>query len=373
MKHTLVSYLVCPSDGQSLQLEETKVDGTEVMEGTLACRQGHLYPVRDGVPRLLLPDALPVAVRKTQESFSAKWRRIPDFGFEAASRQVYVHWYLERYGFGDLDGLRAFLADKRTVLDAGTGLGRDALLYGENTPGQVFALDLSNSIDFAYRHVGHLPNVHLLQADLTALPFRESSFDYIASDQVLHHTPDARASFTGLTRYLAPDGQIAAYVYKEKGPIREFCDDFLRGHYAQSSEEECYTFSRAMTALGKALSDLKIEFEVPEDIPILDIKAGKYNLQRFIYWNIFKCYWNDNLDFEINVLTNFDWYHPRYAHRYTPDEVRRWCEESRLRVIHFDVIESGISVRAKKPGGHTTEEGDPHLAKARITVAPDSR
>src|SRR5215510_14628802 len=352
MKSTLLDYIVCPSDGQPLKLEKAKVDGTEIIEGTLACQRNHFYPISDGVPRLLLPDVLTLAVQKTRESFSVKWQRIPDFGFEAASQQVYVNWYLERYGFGDLDGLSAFLADKHTVLDAGTGLGRDALLYGENTPGQVFALDLSDGIDFAYRHVGHLPNVHLLQADLRTLPFREGFFDYIASDQVLHHTPDTQASFINLTRYLAPNGQIAAYVYKKKGPIREFCDDFLRGHYTQSSGEECYAYYRAMAALGKALSDLKIEFEVPEDIPILEIKAGRYNLQRFIYWNIFKCYWNDNLDFETNVMTNFDWYHPRYAHRYTPDEVRRWCEESGLEVIHFDVIESGISVRAKKPGGY---------------------
>ena len=27
---------------------------------------------------------------------------------------------------------------------------------------------------------------------------------------------------------------------------------------------------------------------------------------------------------------NFDWYHPRYAHRQTEEEVRRWCEEAGL-------------------------------------------
>ena len=238
-------------------------------------------------------------------------------------------------------------------MDAGTGLGRDSLLYSENTSGQVFGLDISESIYIAFRHVGHLPNLHLLRADLTALPFRRNFFDFIASDQVIHHTPNTEKSFKGLSRYLAPNGQLAVYVYKKKGPIREFCDDFLRRHYTQSTEKECYSFSRAMTLLGRELSNLQIEFEVPEDIPILKIKAGKYNLQRFIYWNVFKCYWNDDLDLETNIMTNFDWYHPQYANRHSPDEIERWCRQTNMEIVHFDVIESGISVRAKKTGRHT--------------------
>ncbi len=355
MKRSLLDYIVCPVDGQALRLEQAdESPGTgEIAEGTLRCREGHAYPITRGVPRLFAQERLPEGARSTKDSFSSKWRRIPAFGHEDASRELYVNWYLQRYGYGTVDGLRAVLRDRRFILDAGTGLGRDALLYSENTPGQVFGVDLSESIDFAYEHIGDRHNVHLIQADLTALPFRAGFFDYLASDQVIHHTPDTAASFRSLSRHLAPGGQMVIYVYRKKGPIREFCDDFLRAHYTRAPEEECYEFSRAMTALGKALSDLGIDFEVPEDIPILGIKAGRQNLQRFVYWNVFKCYWNDSLDFETNVMTNFDWYHPRHAHRHTPEEVLAWVAECGLEVVHFDVIESGISVRARRPGEPT--------------------
>ena len=43
---------------------------------------------------------------------------------------------------------------------------------------------------------------------------------------------------------------------------------------------------------------------------------------------------------------NFDWYHPRYAHRQTEDEVRSWCGDLGLEIVHFDVQESGLTVRA---------------------------
>ena len=348
MKARILQYLVCPVDSGALSVNSAKQHDGEIVEGELRCHHGHTYAIHRGVPRMVIDQALEDAAKETQKSFSGKWKRIPNFGHEASSREMYVRWYLERYGFNTLDALRTFLGDKKFILDAGTGLGRDTVLYAENSDAEVFGIDLSESIDFANEHAGHLPNAHLIQADLTRLPFQRRFFDFIASDQVLHHTPDTESSFKNLTHYLSPGAQIAAYVYKKKGPIREFADDFLRAHYTEATEEECYEFSRAITGLGKALTDLKIEFEVPEDIPALEIKAGKHNLQRFIYWNVLKCYWNDALDLETNIMTNFDWYHPRYAHRHTAEEVRRWCAEEKLEIVNFDVVESGISVRARK-------------------------
>jgi SAM-dependent methyltransferase len=348
MKKDLLKFMVCPEDGLPLTLTGNDASNDEIMEGTLVCRNSHTYEISGGVPRMLVSAEANADAARTQESFSAKWRMTPSFAVDGPARAFYLDWYLQRYGFGHLDNLRSFLSTKRMILEAGAGVGRDALLYGENTTGQVFALDISAGIDFTYRNAGHLPNVHVIQADLRRVPFPEGIFDYVVSDQVLHHTPNTETSFKYLSRYVAPEGHIAAYVYKKKGPIREFCDDFLRSRYAGGSEEECYEFSRAMTLLGKALSDLNVDFEVTEDIPILEIKAGQYNLQRFIYYHVFKCYWNDAVDLDGNIITNFDWYHPIHAWRHTPEEVKKWCTETGLEVEQFDVIESGISVRAKK-------------------------
>ena len=129
-----------------------------------------------------------------------------------------------------------------------------------------------------------------MQADLTRLPFANDYFDFIGCDQVIHHTPDTRASLHGLVEHLAPRGHLAFYVYKRKGPIREFCDDYIRERTVQIAAEECLEISEAITKLGKALTDLRVTVDVPEDIPLLGIKAGKKDIQRFIYWNVFKCY-----------------------------------------------------------------------------------
>jgi hypothetical protein len=51
----------------------------------------------------------------------------------------------------------------------------------------------------------------------------------------------------------------------------------------------------------------------------------------------------------MNCITNFDWYHPLHAHRHTPAEVEEWCAADKLEIVNFDVVESGISVLARKP------------------------
>jgi SAM-dependent methyltransferase len=349
MRASLVEYLRCPETGEPLQLvNPTQANGHEIVCGQLSTSSGRTYPIAEGVPVLLLPDDWAPGQAETRESFSEKWKRARYY--REATRHHYLTWYLERYGFLAVEGLRSFLASKSRILDAGTGHGRDAELFARNSRAIVIGIDISDGIHNAYRDLHHLENLHLIQADLTRLPFPEQFFDFISCDQVIHHTPDVQQSLQALLRHLMPGGHLAVYVYKKKGPVREFCDDYIRRVTVGMPPGDCLKICEAITRFGKALSELKVEFEVPEDIPILEIKAGRQNLQRFIYWNMFKCYWNETLDWESNVITNFDWYHPYHAHRHTPEEVRGWCQSAGLKIEQFNVVESGISVLARKPG-----------------------
>lgn len=268
---------------------------------------------------------------QTQDSFSAKWQRIPDYGHTEETRKFQLDWYLRRYGWETMENLAKFLRTRECILDAGTGLGRDAKMYAENTDGEVYGIDISDSIDIAREKLGDIPNLHLMRADIMDLPFEEGMFDFIASDQVLHHTSDTELAFRKLVPLLRRGGQIAIYVYKRKGQAREFADDLIRSYTTAMTAEQCYAFSVAVTWFGEALSGIDI------------------TLQRSVYWNLFKCFWNGDWDFETNVMVNFDWYHPQYAWRHTPEEVARWFRDAGLEILHFDVGDSGISVRGVKP------------------------
>jgi SAM-dependent methyltransferase len=269
---------------------------------------------------------------------------------EGESASLMEEWLLPRYGWPDRKAYDAFMRTRRLVLDAGCGLGREALRMARSNPAAVVVgLELSHCVDEAANHARKqgLENVFFVQANLMSPPFRPAAFDFIMSEGVLHHTEDTRAGFRALAALLTPNGQIGFYIYRKKAPLREYADDYVRELMQNCSSDEAWNMMESLTKLGKALADLKTEVEVPEDVAVLGIRAGRYDIQRLIYYTMFKCYWNELLTFEENVHVNFDWYVPRYARRHTVEEVREWIEEAGLRRVHESVEESGITVRAE--------------------------
>ena len=92
--------------------------------------------------------------------------------------------------------------------------------------------------------------------------------------------------------------------------------------------------SEQLTVLGKKLSELKIEINFP-DIPLLGIKGGRQNLQRFVYWNFLKCFWNEENGFKNSQMINYDWYSPSQAFRYSKEEFKRMLQDNKLSTVFF--------------------------------------
>ena len=99
--------------------------------------------------------------------------------------------------------------------------------------------------------------------------------------------------------------------------------------------------SEQLTELGKRLSALDVSFDAPE-IPLLCIKGGKIEVQRFIYWNFLKCFWNEELGHDTSLATNFDWYSPSNARRFSEAEVRAIVAANAMSIVHFHAEESRL-------------------------------
>jgi len=346
LKETLVKHLICPKCSQKFILKYSKKKSNEILEGNLICSKNHRFFIKGGIPRFVV-DKTKTFV-KTEDSFSSKWKNYNKTYHTKKWYDGQKKWFLERFGWKTSSNFNKFLKTRTRILDAGTGIGNSAKLFSANPKADVFAIDASESVIFAYKKYGNLSNIHFLQADIRKPPFKKNFFDFICSDQVLHHTKDTESSFKILTKLLAKKGIISIYVYKIKGPMREFADNFIRESTTKMTEKQCIEFSKDMTSLGKSLSKIKKTITIPRDIPVLHIKAGTYDVQRFIYWNFIKCWWSDEVPFEQSVATNFDWYFPEYAYRHFPKEVRKWFKDSKLKIVHFNEIESGISVNGEK-------------------------
>jgi arsenite methyltransferase len=164
----------------------------------------------------------------------------------------------------------------------------------------------------------------------------------------LHHTDDTGESIKYLSTKLKTGGRFMFYVYAKKAVIREFTDDYVRERLAPMSDEEAWEALKPLTKLGQALGELKTEIDVPEDVPLLGIKKGKMDLQRFFYWNFCKTYYRPEYSLEEMNHINFDWFRPLNCHRHTAEEVTDYCDRAGLEIEHTNLQEAGITVVARK-------------------------
>jgi SAM-dependent methyltransferase len=348
MRRALLELLVDPLTKEPLALDPGwEGADDEIIRGTLRSPAGSTYPIVAGIPRFAI--TMDAGQRQTERSFGFKWHQRATYDSPVV-RATHQRWVVERYGFASVAAVQAYFSSRRLILDAGCGGGytTGAWLDEGWRGGAWIGVDISAAIDVARERFGALPGTHFVQADLLALPFRDGTFDTVFAEGVLHHTPSTERALRAVVAKLAPGREVLFYVYRKKGPIREFTDDYIRAVVAELPPDEAWERLRPLTRLGQALAALKAEVEVPEDIPYLGIRAGRYDVQRLIYWHFAKLFWNDAWTFDENHHVNFDWYHPRYAHRHTEEEVRSWCQTLGLAIVHVDVQGSGFTVRAIK-------------------------
>jgi len=205
LKQKLIDFLVCPTCRHSINVKIKKKIREEIIEGKIICDHcKDNFKITKGIPRFVVDETKDFV--KTEAAFSSKWQKHHKNHQAKDWVDFQRKWFLDRYGWKTMENFNKFLNSKNTILDAGTGIGNSAKFLSANKNAQVFALDASDSVDFAYKKYGKLSNVHFLQADLRQLPFKKSFFDYIYSDQVLHHTKNTGTSFKYLTKFLTKLG-----------------------------------------------------------------------------------------------------------------------------------------------------------------------
>jgi SAM-dependent methyltransferase len=292
MKRSLLRLLACPSCGEGLILHAGREEDGEVMEGVLrspGC--GREYPVRRGVPRFVESGAY-------ASSFGFQWDRFRHVQLDSRNGRRES----ERTLFATTGWTEADYAG-RLVLDAGVGAGRFAEVAASQGA-EVVGLDLTTAVDAAFANIGRRPNVHLLQADIFAMPFRAGSFDLAFSIGVLHHTPDTRAGFERVAATVKTGGGMAVYLYARYGPANRFSDAIRR------------VTTRLPGSVMLALAATAVPLYYPYRLPAL----GK--VLRLV------CPISLHPDWRWRWLDTFDWYTPRYQWKTFYPDVFRWFRES---------------------------------------------
>ena len=310
MKLTALDVIVCPQCKGDLALETRVQEAAEIMEGTLTCAAcSREYPITNGVPRFVPQGAY-------AQSFGYQWNWFRTVQIDSLNRSSESEEALVgSTGWSDKEFQGARL------LDAGVGAGRFADRASAKGA-EVFGVDLTMAVDAAFRNIGTRPNVHLFQADIFALPFREDTFDLAYSIGVLHHTPDPRAAFARVASTVRPCGKLAVYMYARYGPSHK-ASDAIR-----------HVTTRLPLKLMWGLSAVAIPLYYLYRVPVvgkLFQLAAPISMEREARWR-----W----------LDTFDWYTPKYQFKYLYPEIFRWFRDNGFHDV--EIFDGPIRMSGKK-------------------------
>jgi SAM-dependent methyltransferase len=285
---------------------------------------------------------------QTSDKFSDKWVEAAEYDSIEKLYSFQLNWFLKLYGFETKENLIAFLKDKNTIIDTGCGLGYKAAWFAELAPHAIIlGTDISDAIDFAAKNYTHLSNLYFFRGDIVNTGLKSGVIDFTVCDQVIMHTEIPENTFKHLCDITRINGEFACYVYSKKALPRELIDDYFRKATHDIPNDKMWELSTQLTELGKTLSALNVSFISP-DIPALGIKGGVYDIQRFIYWNFLKCFWKEDWGFDLSRSTNYDWYAPSNAKRFSKEEFLKMGVVNNMEVIFLHHEEACYSGRFKK-------------------------
>jgi SAM-dependent methyltransferase len=312
LKESLLKFLRAPRGNEPFELRDAVREGEEIITGRLCSPSGAEFPIIRGIPRFV----------KDQEytaTFGLQWNMFKKTQLDSA------HGSLEsRETFIMKTGWQPDSLHGCVVLEAGCGMGR-FLEIASSTAEAVIGVDMSQAVDAAFSNLSFLPNVHIIQADIFHLPFAEETFDRIYSIGVLHHTPDPRAAFLKLPALLKSNGEISIWVYSRtiRNPCALFASDLYRIITTRLPPSLLIKLAKAAIPLGSFYRTPLVGTIFNTLLPVSPHPNPEWR------W-----------------LDTFDWYSPRYQHRYSYQDILQWYNDAALDEIRM--LESPVGVTGKK-------------------------
>lgn len=247
MQQCLLEILRCPFTKTRLDVKilsaETKLFGAErkniITEAILFSEAGFIFPVIDGIPRMLLEAVYDYAffLKKHLGEYELILKRVEEEHAavlaycrkknQQTKKSFHFEWSLlkpsqkDKVWHEDISQLsERFLMEagcnadelkNKRAIDIGSGHGIMTGKIAEIT-GFAVGIELSRAVEEAYSRNNNC-NAHYLQGDLQFIPFENNSFDLLYSSGVLHHTNNTRNSLQIVEKLVRHKGRLCIWLY----------------------------------------------------------------------------------------------------------------------------------------------------------------
>jgi ubiquinone/menaquinone biosynthesis C-methylase UbiE len=325
---------------------------TDITEGALTCSECRVYyPIFHSVPRML---TYPTEVALHHARVSASWlhANLPDFslphntpppGEKEVLRNFSTQW--TEFGFSGrsywsttperaVDWMRYSLGTSRhpfegkLVLEVGIGIGAMADGVSRSERCEIVGVDLGYGVDTAQQYFGANAHLHVVQASVFALPFREATFNVVYSHGVIHHTYSTHTAFAQLARLPKEDGMLYVWVYSHED-----------GNTTRLRRTLMWVESAIRPTLSRLPRNIQIVALTPV-VPVYMAYQGLVRRRKMGADAAVKYGWTEALIAARDRLT------PPFAHRHSYDEVAEWFRSEsydRLEFLRDESIPGGFA------------------------------
>src|SRR5438128_1869255 len=345
VKARLHNFLVCPIDRKPLELIEWEsspvmlsdddrerirtlgldppVLSKDIVTGVLINKSRKvLYPIHRGIPRLLtFPTTLTVEFMKVHGRRIS--REFPGLNLpnetpppgekdvlcSFSNEWINYDWNPSAYwnlSHEDMCRSMRYLLDldrqplrQKVVLEVGIGVGGIADYVSRSEECETIGVDLGYAVDAANKNFGRNPLLHVVQASVFALPFRENAFDLVYTQGVLMHTYSTKAAFDRVARLPKVGGRLYVWVYS---------------YYDEERTLERRILMKIEKLIRPVLCRLPETFQTAALLPITLLYLIHQNLLvRRRNSRVIKYGWRESIHAARDRFT------PRYAHRHSED------------------------------------------------------
>jgi SAM-dependent methyltransferase len=302
----------------------------ETRSDCLACPDGHVYPVVNGIPRFVRGPTY-------ADHFGTQWNQYRMTQLDSRTGVPITRDRTRRcLGEALFDSLSG-----KHVLECGCGAGRftEVLLSREAS---VTSIDLSSAVEANEATFPTSERHRVAQADIYSLPFAPRSFDIVFCLGVIQHTPSPDNTIAQLYENVAPGGWLIIDHYR-----------FNWGWYTRTAP----WFRAILKRLPPGLS-LDITEKLVTTLLPLHRSAARHRLA----WSIINrlspvlCYYrslpqlSEQQQKEWALLDTHDSLTDWYKHFRTPEQIRRHLEALGLVSIWCSSDPYTIVARGCRPG-----------------------